>query len=114
MRSTFFIALASMALLTPAAHGQIMLNQREDFKDGTLMGWTNGLGAGDPVNQPNGGPLGAGDRYLEVSSGGLGGGPRIVVFNRSQWTGNYTAAPAAPVGAIAIDLKNFSSSTLNM
>lgn len=102
--------LSCLLFLPTVGQAQVLLGQIDNFQDGTLQGWTNGP-VGDPVNQPNGGPLGAGDRYLEVSSGALGGGARIIVFNRSQWIGNFNAPGIARV---EMDLKNFTASALSM
>ncbi|MBI3837060.1 MAG: hypothetical protein HY288_03895 [Planctomycetia bacterium] len=82
-----------------------LIGQVDDFQDGTTQNWTNGPVA-NPVNVL-GGPGGASDRFLQVSSGTFGGGPRLVVFNDTQWIGNYVAAGMT---AIEMDLKNFTAS----
>jgi hypothetical protein len=75
--------------------------QLDDFEDGTTMGWTEGASSpNQPVNVPDGGPDGAGDAYLEnTSSGGGGAGSKMVMFNNSQWTGDYNSAGVFYVGA---------------
>jgi hypothetical protein len=88
--------------------------QLDDFEDGTVMGWVEGsLSPNPPVNIPTGGPMGTGDAYLENSSdGGFGAGSRMVMFNNSQWTGNYNALEFAP--AIRAHMANFGTELLLM
>jgi hypothetical protein len=104
------LALTLFSVTSSPAWAQIVFGQIDNFQDGTLRNWSNGPNP-DPVNIPNGGPGGLGDRFLEVASGTLGGGPRSIVFNRSQWTGNYLAAG---VTAVEMDLANLGTSTLTM
>lgn len=88
-----------------AAHA-VTLNQVDDFQSGTIAAWTNGPPGADPVNVSSGGPAGAGDRFLQVTSTGVSGaGGRMVVFNRTQWLGNFNLTGAK---AIEMDLKNLS------
>jgi len=106
-------ALVFLSIASETVWAQpIVLGQKDDFQNGTLQNWTNGFGAPDPVNEPNGGPAGAADRFLHDSSqGGIGAGSRLVVFNISQWTGDYLSAG---VTQIEMDLKNLTSTTLDM
>jgi hypothetical protein len=116
-----FIALAAACVKQASA---ITLGQQDNFEivgmqDG-LDNWRNGSGT-DPsiVNIATGGPAGSGDHYLQVSSGTFDNQfyrPKLVTFNTSQWIGDYLT-PA--IGAIAVDLQNFSpadpnTSTLSM
>ena len=94
-----------------AGYSQVILNQVDTFQDGTLQGWGNGGIASPPVNISTGGPGGAGDRFLQISSGAFGGGLRSVVFNQSQWIGDYSGAAVAK---IEMDLKNFTASVLSI
>ncbi len=103
----------AVLLLAWTPSGAVTLGQVDDFEDGTVMGWTEGpLSPNPPTNQPNGGPAGLGDNYLRnISSGGFGTGSRLVMFNQTQWAGNYLAA-----GVTRIDLQmaNFGATTLHM
>jgi len=104
-------------LLHSGTAGAISVAQIDDFEDGTLQGWQMGLSSVTTsfmTNISDGGPAGVGDSYLEVTSDSSVsfGGSRLTFFNRSQWTGDYTAAG---ITAIAMDLKNFNpSEALNM
>ena len=96
---------------TGAASAGIVAGQIDTFQNGTPANWTNGHQTGPQV-VATGGPAGAGDRYIRVDANGLGGaGSRMVIFNRSQWTGNFTAAH---VSAVDMDLKNLSTVALPM
>jgi len=101
-------ALLLVALSRPAK--ALTLGQVDNFQDGTVNGW--GTGATQPNNIPNGGPAGAGDQYMQVVSLG-GGGPdsKLIVFNTSQWLGNYTAAG---ITGISMELANFGTQPLSM
>jgi hypothetical protein len=103
-----------LPIFIPASlSAQIVLNQTDNFQDGTLEGWTSG------VNNPNpptvvssNGPEGANDQYMRVTSTGVAGaGGRLVVRNLTQWTGNYTDAG---VTSISMHMKNEGSTTLQM
>jgi len=92
--TTGFLAVL-LTLLLAAGHSAsaIMIDQIDDFQDGTVAGWNHGAQSlTPPVNIPTGGPAGAGDAYLEnISSGFLfGAGSRMVMFNTEQWSGDYT------------------------
>jgi len=87
------IVAMSVCLTGSAAHA-IVFGQVDDFENGTVMGWVHGENiSGNPANVPNGGPNGTGDNYLRNNS--IGGGDehsRQIIFNRTQWIGNYNAA----------------------
>ena len=87
------VAVASLGM-TRAAHAVIVFGQLDDFENGTVMNWVHGnTVAGNPANVPDGGPNGAGDNYLRNNS--VSGGEehsRQIIFNRTQWAGNYNAA----------------------
>jgi len=87
--------------------------QMDDFSGGTTSGWEHGLASPNPPqNIADGGPLGAGDNYLEITSTGITGpGGKMVVFNRTQWSGDYIAAG---VQQIEVDLANFGASVLSI
>jgi hypothetical protein len=110
-----FLAALALALAASApAPAQPALGQVDNFQNGTTQNWTNGGGVGAPpvVNVATGGPAGAGDAFLQFSAlGGGGSGSRLVVFNRTQWAGNF-AGPG--ITAVELDLKNISGPTLSM
>lgn len=86
----------------------------DDFEDGSTMGWRFGMSLSDnPRNVADGGPDGAEDNYLEVSaSGGSGAGSRSAILNRSQWTGDWTAAGIDRISAYVLHVDR--TSPLNM
>jgi hypothetical protein len=108
----FLAGLALALAAAPAVRGQPNPGQKDDFQDGTLQNWANGHNMPPPTNVPDGGPAGAGDRFLQFSAtGGFGAGGKLVIFNRTQWQGNYISAG---ISAIDMDLKNLSGPTLHM
>lgn len=105
------IVLAAIVLaVTTHEAGAIVLNQTDDFQDGTTMGWGGGAIL---TNVPGGGPGGAGDRYLEVKTSGAPSGPgsRLGAIGGGQWTGDYVTAGVA---AIEADLRNSSGVPVEM
>lgn len=88
-----------------------ILGQKDDFKNSSSAGWDNGSANPNPATViQTGGPAGTGDAYLRVSSkGGGGAGSKLVVFNSTQWAGNYSLAG---VDTIQMSVKNFGSSTV--
>lgn len=108
MKGTFLSWLA-LACCT-SAHA-ITLGQVDDFEDGTTQGWTEGSPTPNPpLVVADGGPAGAGDAFLgNTSSGGSGPGSRLVMFNFSQWVGDY---PGAGVSAIEGDFVNLGATPL--
>jgi MYXO-CTERM domain-containing protein len=108
-----FRGLAGIVLLVAASPlaAQVSLATLDTFDSGAA-GWTIGNPQGNINVIDTGGPAGAGDPYLSiVSSGGGGPGSKPVVFNRTQWTGDYAAAG---VGVIAMDLINSGNTSLEM
>ena len=83
------------------ALSQVVLNQTDDFEDGTTQFWRIGGagGANGPVNVADGGPAGAGDNFLQYSSlGGAGAASKMVIYNQNnQWSGDFTAEGVAAV-----------------
>ncbi|MBI1397952.1 MAG: hypothetical protein GC151_18415 [Betaproteobacteria bacterium] len=102
-------ALTVMAALSASPALAVSPGQSDDFNDGTTEGWsTGGASPNPPVNVPNGGPDGAGDGFLELSSNGaFGPGGKLVAFNLSGWTGDFTNIPA-----ISMDLDNLGDTDL--
>jgi hypothetical protein len=106
--------IAALALLLCATRGYaITAGQVDDFEDGTVQNWTEGEPSPNPpTNIPTGGPNGADDNYLQnVSAGGSGSGSAQVMFNFTQWTGDYDAAGVVLIEA---DVANFGTTDLHM
>ena len=113
MRSySILVATFCLSAASAPVHA-ITIGQLDDFQDGTTMNWTEGAPSpNQPVNVSSGGPANVGDSYLDnVSTGGGGPGSQMIMFNRTQWTGDYTAAGVA---RIAMDLANFGSGSLSI
>src|SRR5207248_6272809 len=93
MRLSVWQMLLGAAILTvlPAFSWAISGSQTDNFEDGTKQGWTDGQGGPNVANIATGGPLGTNDNFLQISSGSFGGASRLITFNDTQWTGNYTA-----------------------
>ncbi len=91
----------------------VELGQIDNFEDGSTQGWRKGAQSNNrPTNISTGGPAGADDNYLEtISTGGSGSDSRQIIFNRSQWTGDY---PAAGVTEIEMQFRNAGNSALHM
>ena len=106
---TASLCLLTLVLATRSTQA-LTLGQVDTFQDGTTDNWTTGHGG--PTNIPSGGPAGAGDAYMRVvSTGGSGTDSKLVVFNASQWLGDYTDAG---ITGITMDLDNFGAQTLSM
>jgi hypothetical protein len=104
----FFLACPVIAV------DAITLGQIDDFDTDSTAGWQVGKPThpSPPQRIPNGGPEEDGDGYLKLSStGGSGRGGKLVVFNTSQWTGNWTGEG---VNTIEMDLKNLGATDLVM
>ena len=109
-QSKTLFCLALILIATSLTARAVTLGQVDDFQDGTAQNWRIGVG---PVgNVANGGPTGAGDRYIQyTSTGGFGVQSRMIVFNDSQWTGNYLGSGTT---SIALDLANFGAQSLSV
>jgi hypothetical protein len=81
---------AALALACALPAGAVVVDQVDDFEDGTEQGWAGGSAR---VNQPTGGPAGADDNFLDIDSGGF----LLGAFNLTQWSGDYGAAGVASV-----------------
>jgi len=105
-----FSLLAFLFIAAPLTAHALTLGQIDNFQGGTALNWQTGHGPGSTV--ATGGPAGAGDQYLQVVSTGTGGtDSRLVIFNSTQWVGNYTGAG---ITTISMDLDNFSASPLSI
>ncbi len=102
-------AVLVAASFTLSLEAAIMLHQVEDFS--RAHDWSGGSpNPNPPVVVPDAGPLGGGDYALRVTSNGGGGpGGKLLFFNTSSWTGNYTAAG---ITGIAADMRNTGTNTL--
>ena len=109
VRSTLLLSL----LLGATSANAISLGQVDTFSDGFPAGWTEG---GPSPNQPevinDGGPNGAGDDWLQnIATGEMRAGGAQIMFNFSQWAGDYNAAG---VTMITASMANFGPTELSM
>jgi hypothetical protein len=90
---------ALCAILIAQSTGAVTLGQVDDFEDGTVQGWTDGINSPNaPVNLA-GGPPGS-TRYLsDVSSGTGTAGGKMTLFNQAQWVGDFIAAGITEIRA---------------
>ena len=60
-------ALLTLFLAAGHSASAIMIDQIDDFQDGTTAGWSHGnpSSPNPPANVPTGGPAGEGDAYLQ-------------------------------------------------
>src|SRR5690606_29451252 len=102
-----------LILISTVTYFAIEAGQSDDFQDGTTQNWTSGaVNPNPPTVIMNGGPSGSGDAYLNIiANGSAGAGGRLVVFNQSQWTGDYLTAG---VSTISMHLNNTSAQSLSM
>jgi hypothetical protein len=104
-----WVALATVFCAAPAF--AIVAGQIDDFEDGTLRSWAAGgfANPNGPTNVGTGGPTGVGDNFLRLTSNGGSAGGKLVVFNTSQWAGNYNAAN---IGSIQLQVNNVGNTAL--
>ncbi|HMJ05503.1 MAG TPA: hypothetical protein VK474_04540 [Chthoniobacterales bacterium] len=102
------LLLASLLFVRPVS--AIGLGQVDDFENGAVLGWANGV-PGHLLNINTGGPAGVGDNYLQLISDGVGQGGRLTMFNLQQWLGNYIAQG---VNRIELDLINQGPTNLSL
>ncbi|MCW1923479.1 hypothetical protein OKA05_13020 [Luteolibacter arcticus] len=101
------LLFASSPSVAPAA---VTLFQTDNFD--ALGGWTSGgPNPNPPVIFADSGPLGGGDSSLRVTANGGGAGGRLVTFNRTTWTGDFTGEG---VTTIMADLRNLGTSSLSV
>jgi hypothetical protein len=98
---------AGLFVARPQVSSAVTLGQKDTFQNGTTDGWVDN--AANTTTITDGGPAGPGDHYLQVVSGSFGGGSRMTAYNQAQWVGNFVSAG---VSGVAMDLRNFGSSTL--
>ena len=101
------------ALLTALPSFAVVVGQIDDFESGTTADWSIGQTVPTgPQNIATGGPAGVDDNYLQVTGTGMfGAGGRLVVFNFTQWGGDYAQAA---VGSIIMDVNNFGAQDLSL
>ena len=104
------LTLATILATATVSAGPI-LGQIDRFSTASTLNWTNGAPGTDPVVISTGGPGGAGDGYLQVTATGAGPTGRLTVFNRTQWTGDFSTPG---VFLVEMDLANFGASALSM
>jgi hypothetical protein len=93
-----------LAGLAATSASGVVLNQVDDFQDGTLQSWGGGA---SPFNVSTGGPDGSGDRYLRISSLGSNLGTN----NTVQWAGDYVDEE---IGSINFELNNLGANPLSL
>ncbi len=110
MKATLRCLLAAVCLTLPL-RAAVTLGQLENFSG--IHEWSSGdPNPNPPVIVADSGPLGVGDHSLRVTSnGGSGPGGRLIGFNETLWTGDYTAAG---IFSLAADLRNTGTTTLSM
>jgi len=91
-------------LITSVVYAQ----SHDDFEDGTTQGWTSGVNQQIASNITTGGPAGTGDNYLQIDPDGGGPGGKLVVFNQTQWTGDFTSGG---ITDISFHVNNLSGSS---
>jgi hypothetical protein len=97
------VALAAF-LARPAA--AVTFGQVDDFEGGTVQGWTSGGGTTITSVAADAGPAGPGDDALNVKADN-----RTVVFNVTQWKGDYVAAG---VTRITMDVRHTNTFTMQL
>lgn len=109
MESVKFMLCFLIATIT--ADAAVTLYQVETFLD--FGGW----GSGSPNPNPpqllaNSGPLGSGDFSLKITAnGGSGAGGKLLAYNQSAWTGDYSGQG---ITSIAASLRNTGSTSLSI
>ncbi len=111
-KAAVFLSLLCVGIGVSTADAQ-QVGQTDDFSNETTQGWSDGASSPNPPTLVmSGGPQGVNDAYLETTSSGVTGpGGRQVVFNLSQWTGDYLAAG---IEAVSVDVLNTGSSNVSM
>jgi len=113
MNRFVFSVLFSGSLLFGSQAFGVTLGQSDDFNDGTLQNWITGeINPNPPSNVADVGQGGVGDHVMHVLSNAEGGGPgaQPVVFNSTQWIGDYLVNG---ITAITLDINNLSAIPIN-
>jgi len=93
------LALVFLISLSASAVRAVTLGQVDDFQDGTVQNWGENFTSFN-FNAPDAGPGGVGDNALRVDGTVV---PRVVTFNETQWTGDFTTAG---ITQISLDIRN--------
>jgi hypothetical protein len=102
MRSVTSSSSAIVILLVIQLEGWCISVSESDTFSVNTENWQQGESAS--LRATTGGPGGAGDAFLRVTSDGSGAHGKLVVFNRSQWAGSYSAAGVTSIGMAANNL----------
>ncbi len=88
-------------------------NQVDTFQDSTTQNWESGIpNPNPPTIITHDGPAGIDDFYLMATATGIAGaGGKLVIFNNSQWTGDYISAG---ITTISMYVNNFGSTALSL
>lgn len=100
---------AIAVLLAVQLEGECITVGESDSFSANTENWQQGESAN--LRATTGGPGGAGDAYLRVVADGSGEHGKLVVFNRSQWAGNYSTAG---ITAIGMAVNNLGASNLQL
>lgn len=114
MTQKFFLSAALVVVCFPVANSHaVALGQIDIFQSSGTANWTSGAANSNPPTLLLGhGPSGSGDHALAITSTGTSGaGSKLVAFNKTQWTGDYTAAG---IRGISMDLHNVGNNPLNV
>ena len=85
----FTLVLSSVVIFAQVSAGQV-----DTFEESSTQSWAVGGAASSQIsNVATGGPTGDDDGFLQYFTSGSpnGAGSKMIVFNRGQWTGNYTS-----------------------
>lgn len=105
------LAVLAVPALVPSGQA-IVIDMVDDFQTGSLSNWRIGGAYQGPEIVSDAGPLGAGDFALRIeSSNDFIKPPRLLVYNQSQWAGDWTAAG---IERVTMDVRNPSSFHLTM
>jgi hypothetical protein len=100
-----------LAVHTFCAHAAVTPGQVDNFNT-NLQGWEAGgfTNPNPPRRIASGGPGGGSDSYMQLtSSGQFGAGGKLVVYNKSQWVGDFLGAN---IKSIDMQLNNLGSTDL--
>ena len=108
-----FGAVALVVVLSGGRVEGVTPGQADRFSTSDPLGWTMGPNAVMlPIVISTGGPQGANDGYLKVISTGTGSAnSKMIMFNASQWTGDYIDSG---ITRINLDMANFGNNPLSM
>ncbi|WP_339752172.1 T9SS type A sorting domain-containing protein [uncultured Winogradskyella sp.] len=101
-----FLLLLITFFTVGIAYSQVVLNQVDNFEDGTTQNWgESGVSAAPVENVATDGPDGVDDNYLRDYTTGISGGSgsRLIIRNiGNQWSGNFTIAG---VESVSLDVR---------